>query len=157
LTFDAPVYFVIASMTVLWTGMTLWSLVPELRRLDAQRRALQNAMELGSVRSIDVRATRVLELLEEEDEGACFVFEIGSDRLVVTHGQQFYPTARFPNEDFSVVDILDDKGAVICHFLRCWGRKLKPIQRIPADMASPIKLANEPIYSLPGTLEELRA
>jgi len=53
----------------------------------------------------------MVEFEEEEDEDACYAFQLDGGRILFVAGQSYYRSARFPNTDFSLVGLYDKEGS----------------------------------------------
>ena len=92
---------------------------------------LRSALVANAADVYDVRARAFVEFEEAEDEGACYGFEIDGPRLVFVTGQEFYPGARFPSLDFSLVYIVDEAGRTVDMLIDKRGARAKPARTIP--------------------------
>jgi hypothetical protein len=86
-----------------------------------------------------------VEFEEEEDEGACYAFQLDKCQIVFVSGQDFYPSAKFPNTDFSVVNIYADDGKLVESLIEKNGDKLKALRKISSRAKSGM--------TIPGNLE----
>lgn len=92
--------------------------VPEIRR----------AVEDGRVAVRRVTAHAVIKLMEFEDEGDGYLFDIGSDRILFLKGQQYIPVAEdmdWPNCEFEIVRT-QVGGRWVGIF--CYGSALHPVR-----------------------------
>lgn len=93
---------------------------------------MESALRRDEAENFDIVAEAYAEFEEVEDEGACYAFDLGDGRMVFLAGQQFYPSARFPSLDFSVVYPLDEDGRSADMWLEKRGRATEPDRVIPA-------------------------
>jgi hypothetical protein len=132
---DAPWMIVSAFWLVIGAVIAL-SVARDLRKhashFGDMAAGLQSALAANAADVYDVRARAFVEFEEEEDEGACYGFEIDGPRLVFLSGQEFYPGARFPSLDFSVVYIVDEAGRTVDMLIDKRGARAKPARTIPA-------------------------
>lgn len=70
--------------------------------------------------SIQVKTTEYYELAEEEDEGVYYLFQIHPDKILSFGGQDFYPTKKFPNSDFEIVEGRCTDGEIILLETYCY-------------------------------------
>ena len=71
-------------------------------------------------------------------------------------GQQYYPTSKFPNTDFEVVEILGKENIPVTFDTYCYGQKLKPKRIIEKEVK--LKMLNSFHYPenfdiIHGTIE----
>lgn len=104
----------------------------ELGHLPEMMATFESVLERNEVESFDIEAVGCAKLEEVEDEGACWAFDLGDGRVVFLVGQQFYPAARFPSLDFSVVYPLDEGGRPADMWLEKRGDRRAPDRVIPA-------------------------
>jgi hypothetical protein len=153
---DAPRALIVAFWVVLWVVFTLWIGLPWRRLMRSQARTLQEAIHTNRARDIRVQATRVVEFEEEEDEGACYAFDHDGNAAVFIVGQDFYESDQFPNTDFSMVEILGERGQPVDALIMTRGQKLQPERVVPATVKSRLELpAHLTIVS--GTLDRIEA
>jgi hypothetical protein len=132
---DAPWLVVTAFWLVVGGAIAVWvrrDARAHERQLQRMSRGLESALRRNAADVYDVRARSFAELEEIEDEGACYAFELGDDRLVFIAGQQFYPSARFPSLDFSLVYVLDQADHTVDMVIEKRGTRAAPARRIPA-------------------------
>ena len=90
---------------------------------------------------------------EQEDEGACFAFQV-ADRIVFVSGQEFYPSASFPNSDFALVEISDSRGRIVEMAIETAGKKLQPIRTIAAESKSRLQIPDH-LHIILGRLDDI--
>ena len=152
----APRAFVIAFWALLWLVFALWIGLPWRRLMRGQTRALGEAIRTNRAREIRMQTTRVVEFEEEEDEGACYAFDHDGHAAVFVVGQEFYEDDDFPNTDFSMVEILGERGQAIDVLLVKRGRKLPPERVVSAAIKNRLELP-EHLTIVPGALERIEA
>jgi hypothetical protein len=115
---------------------------------------LENALSRNLALVVHIKSTHMVEFEEIEDEGACYAFQLPDDKIVFVSGQDFYPSARFPNSDFEIIEIRDSRGKVVEGFIEKHGQKLAPVRTIKADTK---RLLDEPdhLNVINGQLENL--
>lgn len=129
--YEALISIAIALPISLWV---YFDLKPKFL-LDLQR--YENALRRNQACVTRIQSNAVVEFEEEEDEGACYAFQLSEGRIVFLSGQEFYTSARFPNSDFSVVDIHEDDGTLV----EVYREKRHQAQAAQEDFAS--ELAHE--------------
>lgn len=115
---------------------------------------LESALRRNEADVYDIRARSFAELEEIEDEGACYAFELEDDRLVFIAGQEFYEAARFPSLDFSIVYVLDERGATIDMIVDKRGGKTSPARTIGAAAKRTLAVPDH-LAVIEGSLEDL--
>jgi len=153
---DAPALFVVVFWAVLWLIFTFWIGIPWRSLMRDQVRMLAKAVRTNRVREIRVQAMRVVEFEEEEDEGACYAFACDDSTVLFIVGQEFYEDNDFPNSDFSMVEILGERGEPIDVVLNKRGQKLQPERIIPAATKNGLTLPDH-LSIVSSTLDRLEA
>jgi hypothetical protein len=131
---NAPGWVIAAFWSVLAITFTLWTGLPWHRTMRHQVASLEDARRASRARVIRIQSSRVVEFEEEEDEGACYAFELDPSTCVFVVGQEFYEDDDFPNSDFSIVELLGTQGRPIDAILEKVGNKLTPERVIPAGV-----------------------
>jgi hypothetical protein len=149
----APPLSVIATWLAVGFVVVTWSTRGERSRYSAAIGAAEAALAADSARELRVQAQQVVEVEESEDEGACWLFEVRTQVLVLA-GQEYYETARFPSDDFSVVEVRGRNGQHVDVLLDVRGKKATATKRIPAS-ARPLLPAGGSPQEITGTLEQL--
>ena len=125
---------------VIWlaicVGLGLWSYLDAKRDLATGVRRFEGALQRNQGSEVRVQSAEVVEFKEQEDEGACYAFQLVNGKILFISGQEFYQSARFPNTDFSLIDIYDLDGGRVQELIRKHGRKLRPMRFIPASVKS---------------------
>jgi hypothetical protein len=103
-------------------------------RKDVLRRLhrFDSAIARNEAEETRVESSTVLKFEEIEDEGTGFAFEIGNLNFIFIIGQEIRETKRFPNSDFSVIEIYDDSRTLMETYTVNRGDKLTPAQTVGA-------------------------
>ncbi len=154
---DVPWPLVTVFSIVLGWLLYIWvrrDLRKETEHLPAMVSSMESALRRDEAESFDIVAEAYAEFEEVEDEGACYAFDLGDGRMVFLAGQQFYPSARFPSLDFSVVYPLDEDGGSPDMWIEKRGPSAEPARVVPAavnwELAERIP---EPLEVVPGSLD----
>ena len=143
---DAPWAIVTVFWLVVGGGIALW--VRREMRQDAEQfsnisQGLESALRRNEADVYDIRATAFIEFQEIEDEGACYAFEMDGGRVVFISGQEFYPAARFPSLDFSLVYVLDEQGQAVDMLIDKRGDKASPARTVLATVKQKLELPDQ--------------
>jgi hypothetical protein len=138
---DAPWLVITIFWMVMGIALTLW-LRRDMSKADLKTaiQALLSALRRNEVEEHRIEATGFAEFEELEDEGACYAFQIDADRVVFICGQEFYPGAKFPSLDFSVVEPLTENGQPVFGWIEKRGSKATPLRTIPAHMKRDLEI-----------------
>jgi hypothetical protein len=146
---NRALFYLAAFVLAVFLGIVLWVYRENALMLAAREAALRRALDRDEVRVLHCRADNMLAVPEAADEGPGYFFQVEPYAILYLDGQAYYPTNRFPNTDFEVVEVLDEQGVVIAGRINCLGeritaeRALTPAQkarlvrqdRLPADMS----------------------
>ena len=142
---------------LVWGGiallMAVWLILKDRRQRLARIHSIRDALYRSEAHVVRIRSDAVVEFEEEEDEGACYAFQ-AAENIVFISGQEFYPSAKFPNTDFSLVQIRDRRGAPVESLIATDGKRLQPIRTIPAELKAKLRVP-EHLQVLEGKLDDL--
>lgn len=144
-------WIVVGGTIILWVW---WDARKNLEHVRRTARRMRAALEHDRAEVYDIEARAYAEFEEVEDEGACYAFDLGDGRLVFLAGQRFYPAARFPSLDFSLVRLLDPEGAPVDGWIEKRGERAEPDRVIPADVKWELEIPDS-LGVVRGTLERL--
>lgn len=144
-------WIVVGGTIILWLW---WDVRKNLEHVRRTARRMRAALEHDRAEVYDIEARGYADFEEFEDEGACYAFDVGDGRLVFLAGQQFYPAARFPSLDFSLVRLLDPEGAPVDGWIEKRGERAEPDRVIPADVKWELEIPDS-LGVVRGTLERL--
>jgi hypothetical protein len=68
-----------------------------------------------------------------------YAFQIDDDQIVFVRTTFCQSSRRFPNSDFSLVDIADEKGNIVAGFARSHGDPLRPIRSLSEQEAAGLR------------------
>jgi len=120
-------------VTAIWVGIgsviSLWVYFSEKPKEKANLELYADALRRNQARETRIRSDEMVELEEKEDEGSCYAFQLSEKRIVFVSGQDLYPSARFPNSDFSLVHVYRENEVLVETFIEKHGKKLRPKRR----------------------------
>lgn len=135
-----------------YVAIILWVYWREVRATRGWLAVLSDGVRGGHVRVTRCTSSGVVGLQEVEDEGAAYFFEVEPRRLYFVSGQEFYPTSRFPNDDFEIIEGFDAAGKPLLFEIRCHGSRIQPIRTIPS--ATKLELLERSGYPQDGDVIE---
>lgn len=143
---------------LIWLGIgipvSLWSYFNVRRSIAKSIRRFESGLRKNAACEIRIQPKAMVEFEEEEDEGACYAFQLGNRRIVFVIGQEFSRSARFPNSDFSLIEISTEDGAVVVGLIRKHGVKIGPVRTIPAQRKAKLKIP-EHLQVIDGDLSQI--
>ena len=125
----------------------------EQKRMEARCRMYEAAIQRNEVHVTHIQSDEMVEFEEEEDEGACYAFQVNGPRIVFVSGQDYYASAKFPNNDFSLVDLHGPDGTILEGWVQKHGKKLKPLKKLPGKLRWHID--SEHLQVIEGDLADL--
>ena len=143
----SPIWFGIGSVIFLWIHFS------EKPKEKANVELYAETLRRNQALETRIQSDEMVELEEEEDEGACYAFQLNGKRIVFVSGQGFYASARFPNSDFSLVRIYSE-NQVLVEIIEKHGKKLKPKWKISAERKAKLKVPDH-LEVIEGTLDDL--
>ena len=147
-------YIVTGFWVAIGSLISLWVYLSEKPKQKAGVELYASALRRNEARETRIRSDEMVELEEEEDEGACYAFQLSGEQIIFVSGQDFYPSARFPNSDFSLVQIYGENEVVVEILIEKHGKKLGPKRKIPAELKSKMKVPDH-LQVIAGKLDDL--
>jgi hypothetical protein len=146
--------FILLFWSVIGALIAVPAFIQERRKVSQRLKAYDFALAANKAEELRVQSAKMWEFEEQDDEGACYAFELTSGGVVFVVGQDFYASARFPNTDFSIVEIRDPEGRILEMLIEKRGEKLAPEKRVLAREKEHIQMPDfGSIFD--GTLEEV--
>lgn len=115
---------------------------------------MNDAQERNVAEVVHIQSVKMVEFDEINDEGACYAFQIGDDKIVFVVGQEFYRSSKFPNTDFELVHIYDRARNLVEMLVFNHGVRLKPARKISAEQKVKLNLPDH-LDTYTGNLEKL--
>lgn len=130
---NAPAAVITGFWVLVGGAITFWVYREQRRDLLGavlNRERLESALRRGEADIYDFRCRAFVQFDELEDEGACYAFELEDGRLAFLCGQEFYPRARFPSLDFSLVFPIDENGDAVDMYIEKRGPRMTPARTL---------------------------
>jgi len=140
---DAPLLVVTGFWLITGAVLALWVRLDAMKdatQLQSMAQGLKSALKRNAADVYDVQAKSFAEFEEIEDEGASYVFEHEDGRALFISGQEFYPGAKFPSLDFSLVYFLDENGQAVDMQIEKRGSRAAPARFIPAAIKERLEI-----------------
>jgi hypothetical protein len=122
------------------TIIGFWVGLESRRGFRLQAGYLRDGLRTNRARVLRVQAAQVVEFEEVEDEGACYAFQVSGDQMLFVCGQEYYADGTFPNDDFSIVEVLASKDVVVEEMMMKAGARVEPERRIPAGVKARLEI-----------------
>jgi len=151
---DAPWWAIGGFWIVVGGVLAFWVFRMESASLAAATADVRSALRYDRVSVVEVRANELVEIEEHEDEGACWLFQLPEEILVLS-GQDYYETGKFPNDDFSLVEVRREDGRMLERLIETRGTKLAPLKRLPASARSLLPLMTTDMTIIKGSIGSL--
>ena len=153
---DVNPKLIIGLWTCIAAAISIWISLEERHRIWKRQKDYNETISQGMVYEFRVVSSRMVEFEEIEDEGACYAFELDAGGVVFITGQEFYESARFPNDDFSIVEFRNTGNKVVAFQIEKRGKKLSPFQRVSADEKKRLILPDH-LTTVSGTIDAFMA
>jgi hypothetical protein len=147
-------YIVTAIWLAIGSFICAWVYASEKLKEERRLRSYEEALSRNEARVTRIRADEMVELEEVEDESAWYAFQLNDSKMVFVSGAYYDPSARFPNTDFSLIEIYREDGLLTEGFVEKDGEKLKPKRRIPAKVTSKMRFPAH-LEIIEGRLDQL--
>jgi len=153
-----PTWYVSIAIAFAVSGLVWLVSYPSLRR-DRRKSLLRfhdydAAIAHNEIHVTHIQSHSMVEFEEEEDEGACYAFQLDGRRIVIVCGQDYYPSAKFPNSDFSLIEIRAVDGTPLEGWIEKRGKKLTPVRKISAKTKRNLALPSH-LEVMAGHLDRL--
>ncbi len=136
------------------TIITAWYILTEHRRIQRRKDTIEEALHRDEAEVIHIKTSEMYEFAEVEDEGATYAFQVEEDSIIFIVGPEFYPSAKFPNNDFELIYIYGRDGKLAKMLIEKHGEKLKPVCRLSALTKKDLNLPDH-LGMVNGRLEDL--
>ena len=127
---DRGLWILLVVTVLIFIAIGLWSYLDSKSPFDKELKGIEELKAKNLVTSIQVKTHEYYELVEEEDEGVYYLFQIHTDKVLSFGGQDFYASKKFPNSDFEIVEGKGSSGQIVLLETYCHGEKIKPIKKI---------------------------
>jgi hypothetical protein len=132
-------YIVTAIWLAIGSFIGAWVYSSEKPKEERRPRSYEEVLSRNEARVTRIRADEMVELEEVEGEGAWYTFQLNDSKMMFVSGAYDNPSARFPNSDFSLIEIYGEDGLLTAGFIEKNGEKLKPKRRVPAKVTSKMR------------------
>jgi hypothetical protein len=150
----APRHIVLMFFLGTWLSLFLWVGMTEKKKLSKAVAELEGALARNRASVVRIASQKVVEFEEIEDEGACYAFQLPQNKIVFVSGQDFYPSAKFPNTDFEIVTVFDSRGLALDGWTVKNDKHLTPVRKIPSDVKKTLR-PPEHLAVIDGNLDNL--
>jgi hypothetical protein len=136
--------------------ISLWS-HRDLRRHAAKYEgSCASALKMDRAVEIQIRSDAVAVFEAGAKQGPAYAFQVGDNDMVLIAYEKAHPSARFPNADFSLVDLFTEQKKPAVGLLEKRGKKIEPVRKIPSEMRARLKMT-EHLSVVQGKLSEIES
>jgi Na+/melibiose symporter-like transporter len=143
------VLFISIFWLVVGTLISLWSYFSLRSHVEKEDNPFQSALRRNQAAAVRIKAGAVIEV---GDTGTAYAFQLRNSRIVFIVGQLFQTTTRFPNSNFTLVDIAAEDGRIAVGCIEKKGEKLIPIRRV--SVSDPARIP-EHLSVIEGDLSQI--
>ncbi len=145
-------------VTAFWAtigmAVSFWAYRDARRDVSAKLLRVKSGLLRNEARVTRILSEEMVEIEEVEDEGARYAFQVNNEEIVFISGQDYYPSAQFPNSDFCVIELLDGEGKILEEVISKKGKKLKPVRTIPAAVKRNLRIPDH-MQRITARIEDL--
>jgi hypothetical protein len=145
-------------VTIFWLclgiGISLWNIITERHKVLKRIGAYEDAMNKDEADVLHIRSNAMIEFDEIEDEGACYAYQVDDESIIFIAGQDFYSSARFPNNNFEIIYIYDSARNPIEMLIEKHGDKLEPVRKVSSQVKKKLRLPNH-LETIKGKLADI--
>lgn len=134
----------------IYIGMGVWVTGKEYLKQQKERKNIAFLKSKNMVTVVEVSSDFYYELKEQEDEGVYYLFQLPDNKVFSFGGQNFYPSKKFPSDNFEIVEGRGLNNEVLMLETFSYGKKIKPARVIAGQ--EKWNLLNSPIYPDPQKL-----
>lgn len=140
----------LVATVIIYVGIGVWVVGKEYLSQQKERKSIIFLKSKNLVTAIEVSSDLFFELKEEEDEGVYYLFQLPNNKVFSFGGQDFYPSKKFPCNQFEVVEGRGLNDEVLLLETFCYGKKIKPTRVIAGQ--DKWQMLNYPNYPDPEKL-----
>jgi hypothetical protein len=126
---------------VLGIAITLWAYRDVKPHAHVLQEKFRGALRQDTACEIRVCSNKVIEFQNSQNrKKGWYAFQIDDEHIVFVSARFCRRSRGFPNSDFSLVDIADEKGNIVAEFARNHGDPVVPIRTISAQEAARLRI-----------------
>jgi len=123
-------YYLLFGTVLVYLLIGVWVFLENFSKANKQRKSIDFVLTENKAKLINIVSEKYIELSEVEDEGVFYLFQINDNKIFSFGGQEFYPTKKFPSNDFEIVLSHGRFGELVLLEKYVNGNKIHPIKKI---------------------------
>ncbi len=123
-------YYLLFGAVVIYILIGVWVYLENVIKIKKQKNSIDFVLAENKAKSIKIVSNKYIELSEVEDEGVFYLFQIEDNKILSFGGQDYYPTNKFPSDDFEIVMCHGKSGELVLLEKYVNGNRIQPIQKI---------------------------
>jgi len=152
-------YYLLFGTVLVYILIGVWVFLENFTKSIKQRKSIDFVLTENKVKSINIVSEKYIELSEVEDEGVQYLFQISDNKIISIGGQEFYPTKKFPSNDFEIALSYGKFGELVLFEKYVNGHKIQPIKKVTGqnkwDLISNSNYPNPENYTIiDGKIED---
>lgn len=140
-------YYLLFGTVVIYILIGVWVCTYNVIKIRKQKINIDFVLTENKAKSIKVVSKKYIEFSELEDEGVFYLFQIEDNKILSFGGQDYYPTNKFPSDDFEIVMCHGKSGELVLLEKYVTGNRIQPIQKITGQRK--FELTSSPRYPDP--------
>jgi hypothetical protein len=157
---DENLLYLAAFVLAVYVGIIVWVYRENIADTRRREASLRGTLARNEARVLHCRTDAFVGVPEVEDEGPGYFLQVESNLVLYLGGQEYYPTRRFPSDDFELIEVLDHDGIPAAFRIEAHGERLKPAREIARqtklEMAERDVLP-EDLSLIDGTIDDVEA
>lgn len=152
----APVKFFAAMFVGITFVLFLFVWVSDRLGYCRRVRCTKSVLMANMALTARISSNRFYEFAELDDEGPTLAYQLDAKRIVFVSGYEYLEDEHFPNDDFEIVQYLDENRSKIDTALVPYGKKIESVRTFRAEQRKGMRFVDqyEIVY---GSLEDIEA
>lgn len=152
-------YYLLFGTVLVYILIGVWVFLENFVKANKQRKSIGFVLTENKVKYIRIVSEKYIELSEVEDEGVYYLFQIKDNKIISLGGQEFYPTKKFPSNDFEIALSYGKFGELVLFEKYVNGSKIQPVKIVTGqtkwDLISNSNYPNPEDYTIiDGNIED---
>jgi hypothetical protein len=128
-------FWLVAGMVI-----TAWAYRDVKPHTHVLQEKFRSALRQNTACEVRVCSNKVIEFENENFRKGWYAFQVDDEQIVFVNAGFCRRSRGFPNSDFSLVDIADEKGNIVAGFVRSHGDRLLPSRTISQREAAGLRI-----------------
>jgi len=136
--------------------ISLWSHRDLRKHVAKYQGSCASALRMDRAVEIQIQSDSVAMFEAGTKHGPVYAFQVDDNDIVLIAYDKAHPSARFPNADFSLVDLFTEQKKPAVGLLEKRGKRIEPLKTIPSEMWAKLKMP-EHLSVIQGKVSEIES